>query len=355
MKLLTWPVVAGAALGIIAPILVHFGNPGNMGFCAACFLRDTSGALGFHRAAVVQYIRPELIGLVFGALASAVWAKEFKPQGGSSPLIRFALGIFAMFGALVFLGCPWRAYLRLGGGDLTAIAGILGLTAGILFSLVFVKRGYSLGKTTTISKAAGLLPTVFAAVLLILLLTRLNFGENLPIFFSEKGPAAQHANLWLSLGAGILVGIVMQRSRFCSIGSIRNMVLFRDSYLLNGIIALVVFTALTNLLLGQFKLGFSEQPIAHNDYLWNFLGMALSGLCFALGGGCPGKQLAHLGEGDNDAAIFLLGMLVGAAVAHNFALASSPAGITEFAPYAVAIGFAFCIYIGLTNKNTSAA
>ena len=39
MKILTWPVVAGAALGIVAPLLTYNGNPGNMGFCAACFLR----------------------------------------------------------------------------------------------------------------------------------------------------------------------------------------------------------------------------------------------------------------------------------------------------------------------------
>ena len=43
MKILTWPVVAGAALGIVAPLLSYNGNPGNMGFCAACFLRDTAG------------------------------------------------------------------------------------------------------------------------------------------------------------------------------------------------------------------------------------------------------------------------------------------------------------------------
>jgi len=39
--------------------------------------------------------------------------------------------MFAMFGALVFLGCPWRAFLRLAGGDLNAILGIGGLVAGI--------------------------------------------------------------------------------------------------------------------------------------------------------------------------------------------------------------------------------
>jgi len=53
------PIIIGAGviIGIIAVALVYFGNPANMGFCIACFLRDTSGALGFHSAAAVQYIR----------------------------------------------------------------------------------------------------------------------------------------------------------------------------------------------------------------------------------------------------------------------------------------------------------
>jgi len=98
MKILTWPVVAGAALGIVAPLLTYNGNPGNMGFCAACFLRDTAGSLGLHHAAPLQYLRPELIGLVLGALASAFLSKEFKPRGGSAPLARISLGFFAMLG-----------------------------------------------------------------------------------------------------------------------------------------------------------------------------------------------------------------------------------------------------------------
>ena len=135
MKILTWPVVAGAALGIIAPLLSYNGNPANMGFCAACFLRDTAGAIGLHQATPVQYIRPELIGLVLGAFASALLSKQFQPRGGAAPLTRLVLGFFAMLGALIFLGCPWRAYLRLGGGDLTSLAGIIGLFAGVWGSL----------------------------------------------------------------------------------------------------------------------------------------------------------------------------------------------------------------------------
>ena len=61
-------VVAGLIIGVIAAMLVFFGNPANMGFCIACFLRDTTGALGLHSAAAVQYIRPEIIGLVLGGM-----------------------------------------------------------------------------------------------------------------------------------------------------------------------------------------------------------------------------------------------------------------------------------------------
>lgn len=351
MKILTWPVVAGAALGIVAPLLTYNGNPGNMGFCAACFLRDTAGALGLHRAAPLQYIRPELIGLVLGALASAYFSKEFRPRGGSAPLARIILGFFAMIGALIFLGCPWRAYLRLGGGDLTAIAGIVGLFAGILGGIFFANRGFSPGKSSEQSKSSGLIGVLFTLALLILLLTQFKFGENLAIYFSEKGPGAQHPAVWMSLAGGALLGVLMQKSRFCTIGAFRNFVLFRDTQLLNGVIALVVFAAITNSLLGQFHVGFKQQPIAHNQYIWNFFAMALCGLCFALGGGCPGKQLVNIGEGNNDAALFVLGMLLGAAAAHNFGLAASPTGVTAYTPYVLVLGFAACVYIGITNKS----
>ena len=44
--------IAGAIIGVIAALLVLFGNPTNMGYCIACFLRDTAGGLKLHSAAV---------------------------------------------------------------------------------------------------------------------------------------------------------------------------------------------------------------------------------------------------------------------------------------------------------------
>ena len=86
-------ILAGAIVGIISVLLVKFGNPINMGFCIACFIRDIAGGIGLHRAPIVQYIRPEIIGLVLGAFIISMKNKEFQAKGGSSPFTRFVLGI----------------------------------------------------------------------------------------------------------------------------------------------------------------------------------------------------------------------------------------------------------------------
>ena len=99
-------ITAGVTIGIVAPLLQKLGNPPNMGICVACFERDIAGALGLHRAAVVQYMRPEIIGFVLGSLIAALLFREFRARGGSAPIVRFFLGVFAMIGALGLPGLP---------------------------------------------------------------------------------------------------------------------------------------------------------------------------------------------------------------------------------------------------------
>ena len=148
MKKENWLVIiAGVLVGVAALVLTKLGNPANMGFCIACFERDIAGAVGLHSAAKVQYVRPEIIGLVLGAFIMALAGKEFRPQAGSSPATRFVLGAFVMIGALVFLGCPLRMVLRMGGGDLNALVGLAGFVIGILIGIVFLKRGFGLKRS----------------------------------------------------------------------------------------------------------------------------------------------------------------------------------------------------------------
>jgi len=353
-----WGIISvGAIIGILAALLQKLGNPGNMGICVACFERDIAGGLGLHRAAVVQYIRPEIIGFVIGSLIAAYLFKEFRPRVGSAPIVRFVLGAFAMIGALVFLGCPWRALLRLAGGDGNAILGLLGLTAGIYIGTLFLKKGYNLGRTQSTHASVGwMLPLIMLGFLaLMLVFPQVQDQEKSGVlFYSLKGPGSMHAPILISLIVGLGIGFLAQRSRFCTMGAIRDLVLFRQVHLLAGFVSLVVFAFLANLALGQFKPGFAAQPVAHSLHFWNFAGMTVAGLAFALAGGCPGRQLFLSGEGDGDAAVFVLGMIVGAGFAHNFGLASSPTGLGPYGVAAVVAGLASCLFIGFSMRKKTA-
>ena len=313
----------GVFVGLVAILLGHFGNPGNMQFCVACFVRDTAGALGMHRAEAVQYIRPEVIGIVLGAFAISLVKKDFAPQGGSSPIIRFILGVCVMVGALIFLGCPLRLVLRIAGGDVNAMIGLVGFVGGILTGIVFLNKGFSLKRSYTQTKIEAVGMPVINVALLILLITAPAF-----IFFSESGPGSMRAPWWMALGGAFLVGIVAHRSRLCLIGGVRDSVLLKDFHMLFPFVAILVTVFVGNLITGNFSLGTTEQPVAHNEWIWNIAGLYLVGFASVLLGGCPLRQLVLTGGGNSDSGITVLGFLVGAAIVHNFNLASSGAGTT---------------------------
>ena len=73
--------------------------------------------------------------------------------------------------------------------------------------------------------------------------------------------------------------------------------------------------------------------------------MALVGLCAALLGGCPLRQLVLAGEGNSDSAITVLGLALGAAFSHNFKLASSADGTTPNGRIAVIAGLVVTVCI----------
>ncbi len=334
-------IIAGLVFGGLAAYMTKLGNPGNMGICVACFYRDIAGALGFHQAAVVQYLRPEIMGLCLGAFLAAISFGDFRARGGSSPLVRFLLGMFVMIGALVFLGCPVRAVLRLAGGDLNALYGIAGVVAGAIIGIYFLKRGFNLGRANSTYPIAGYLMPLIMVVILLFAIFQPEFIRN-----SETGPGSMHAALIISLLVGLLIGALAQKTRMCFVGGWRDLSLVKDSYLFSGIAAFFVGALLVNLLIGSVNIGFEGQPVAHTNALWNFMGMVLCGLGCTLLGGCPLRQTVLAAEGDTDAGVTILGLLVGAAVSHNFILASSPAGTGLFGPTAVIIGLIFVCAVG---------
>ncbi|MBF4509667.1 MAG: YedE-related selenium metabolism membrane protein [Aeromicrobium sp.] len=380
---------AGLFIGSAAAWLVSQGNPGNMGLCIACFLRDITGFFvgGSTNQAAVAYIRPEIIGIILGALGAAIATKEFKPRGGSSTLLRFLLGFIFMSSALVFLGCTVRVWVRLGGGDLTALWGIVGIIAGVVAGIFVLKSGYNLGRAKGLPAWTGwIVPAIAIVLLAFALLTQFSGKPDFATLTPANGkavvpgevvvttdgtvikpadatlvdgavvaadgtvladadkvaatkpmPGGKRAPLFISLLAGLAIGVVAQRSRFCSIGGIRDAILIRRFDLLFGVVGLVIGATVVNMLFGQYNLGFEGQPVAHNDILGNMAAMFIAALSALMLGGCPLRQMIMGSEGDADGASAVVGMVVGAGFTHWAGIASSPAGLTDRAWPALAV------------------
>lgn len=334
-KKLDAPVTLAAMGGILA-ILIAFlavgGNPGNMALCTACFIRDMMGSLGLHSAPPVQYFRPEIVGIICGGFIATVVSKEFQPTSSANPGLRFVGGLILMINALVFLGCTLRMAIRLAAGDLSAVVGLVGFVAGVATGVYFLKRGYALPKAAETQKGNGLVLPVLLVGLFILFLTVPTLFH-----FSKEGPGSFHANVWLSLGAGLAFGVIAQKIRLCFAGAFRNAIMIHDFKLITPIISMVVVLAIFNVATGRFAL-VPFGPIAHAQHLWNFLSMFAVGLAGVLFGGCPVRQVVLAGTGHGDAVVTTIGMMVGAAMAHNFGLASGPAMAATASTPAVAGG-----------------
>ena len=344
-------ILTGVVIGIAALVLTALGNPANMGFCIACFERDIAGAVGLHSAAKVQYVRPEIIGLVLGSFLMALASKEWKARAGSSSALRFVLGAFVMIGALAFLGCPLRMVLRLAGGDLNAVVGLAGFAAGIFLSTIFIRKGFTLQRNYATKTLDGtVLPAVMVGLLILFLAVPTLFK------LSEEGPGSKHAPFLIALLIALVVGALAQKSRICMVGGLRDTMMFKDLHLLWGFIAIFVTVLIGNLCLHKFNLGFAGQPVAHSDHVWNFLGMLLAGWGSVLLGGCPLRQLILAGSGNADSAVTVFGMIVGAAFAHNFGLAGSAAsessagGVSTNGRVAVVLGIVIVLVISIVNS-----
>ena len=342
--------ITGAVIGAISVLLVVLGNPKNMGFCIACFIRDIAGGMHLHTAPIVEYMRPEIIGIILGSFAISVITGDFRPRSGSSPVLRFVIGFFVMIGALVFLGCPLRMVLRLAGGDMNAFVALLGFIAGIGIGCIFLSNGFSLGRANEATRLEG---AAFPAATIFVFVMFLAFPSL--FLFSESGPGSMHAPVVASLAAGLIVGILAERSRLCMAGGIRDIFLIKDFTLITGFVFIFIAALISNIAVGNFHLGFADQPVAHDKHLWNFLSMALVGLSAAMLGGCPLRQLILAGEGNSDSAVTVLGMLIGATFSHNAGAASSAGtGPALIGKVSVVVGLVFCLALAavITRKRS---
>lgn len=348
-------IITGAVIGIGSVLLSYYGNPPNTGICISCFMRNITGSVGLHDNVRLQYIRPEIIAIVMGAFFTSIFTGKFRVTSGSSPMLRFFIGILLIIGCSVFIGCPIKMISRMAAGDLSALTGAAGLTAGVWAGMQFLERGFRLGSASEAPRANGLIVPALMSVLLVLLLVKAPF-----INLSSKGSAAQHAPVWISLLAGLLIGSLAQRSGFCITGGIARVFLWgpkevygcpKSTGLLIAIGSFFITALFANLLSGQFTLALHGQPSSNESYLWNGLGMGLVGFGSVLIKGCPLRQLVLSGQGDTDAGMSVLGMFTGAVLVQKWNIAGTTAGTPYWGKVALLTGFILLLLAGLAYRE----
>ncbi len=145
-----------------------------------------------------------------------------------------------------------------------------------------------------------------------------------------------------TLGIGIIIGYMGQRSGFCTIGGIRNFILTKDMHLLKGAAAFVAaaFAGFLFAALIGYQQGFPAFSSAEgsgtlynactNPYgnteqdedLWRIVILTIAGgfgigLFSVMANGCPFRQHVKASEGDTGAVAYILGFYF-AAVAFGF-------------------------------------
>lgn len=138
----------------------------------------------------------------------------------------------------------------------------------------------------------------------------------------------------VTLLLGLLIGWLAQRSGFCSIGGFRDLLLFKQTRLFIGFLALIggsflgylVFSMIIPSAFPSFPVvvesGFTALPGApavasiYSTLILAIIGGFGMGLLGVLLGGCPLRQLIMSMEGSVKSLFFFVGTLIGAITFH---------------------------------------
>ncbi len=150
------PAFLGALIGIVAAfsqaLLISAGGPEAYGFCVACHTRDLVNGLSNIIAGTSLALAPlsknailpvmSVVGVMIGAFLSAKVHKEHKIRKTDYQeyLIYFIGGFVVLQLAMIFGGCPYRAALRTGYGDITALLFIITMALGVIVGTLLMLR-----------------------------------------------------------------------------------------------------------------------------------------------------------------------------------------------------------------------
>ncbi|HPJ24884.1 MAG TPA: hypothetical protein PLW97_05615 [Synergistaceae bacterium] len=282
----------GFAVSLAYPLI--FALADNYGMCGGC------GTVT---------VRPEMIGFMIGGFALALLRKEFRTTP-FSPLSPLLLGFATGMVLPEFFGCPWCMFMQLGYGKVDRLPEILGFIGGIWAGTKLLRRGISLEGGPQLR-----IPSKISFFLVIC--TILGTLQWMKINMEISGALEIFSMAGVVL-VGILLGLAMQRIRFCVVEGVRNAFLIPSGETIKKGFASIIAMILGSLLyaLGTETFDFSGLYLSSGEDILRqsfiFASAALAGIAFTLAGGCTVWHAVNTGNGSMHSLTFLGGMLAAA-------------------------------------------
>ncbi len=237
-------------------------------------------------------------GVIAGAFAAALLAGQFRIQGASAfELLKGLVGGTLMgIGAALAFGCNiggfFSATSALSMAGLTMMAGLMiGVYIGLRLLILEVNHlefasSAPAGKTT----GDGMLARNIQQKLGILVLV---IGLVIATIYDGFDYSVRAGFLLF----GLVIGVVMQRSRFCFVKAFREPFLTGDGEMTKAVILAVVIGVLGFSILKWTDLKDWDAQVSSVFWLGSLLGGAIFGIGMSLSGGCATGCLWRAGEG----------------------------------------------------------
>jgi len=292
------------------------------------------------------------ITMLIGAMGAALLAKEFAirvpPKGEMAKGLLG--GILMGIGAIIGMGCTiggfYTGWAALSGG---ALVFVLGLFIGVFIAVKYLlwemenHPGLSTGNSKTFlaakTKGSSLQPIAGVIVLAI----------GMALMFLYDGATEQILIGFVLIG--LMIGFVLQRSRFCIVRTLRETFLTGDSEPTQGLIAGILVGMFGFTIIKMLGIGNPLSMVAANFWFPAIVGGVIFGLGMTIAGGCTVGSTWRAGEGHVKLWLALVGMIFALPITAEYIkpafLDMLPASMNEqmFLPDTLGYGGSICFML----------
>ena len=259
------------------------------------------------------------VTMLIGAMGAALMAKEFAirvpPKGemGKGLLGGILMGIGAIIGMGCTIGQFYSGWAAMSGG---ALVFVLGLFIGVFIAVKYLlwemenHPGLSSGKSCTYlaakTKGSSLQPLAGIVVLAI--------GAALALLYDG---ATEQVLIGFVL-IGLLIGFVLQRSRFCVVRTLRETFLTGDSEPTLALSAGIIVGLIGFAIIKFRGIGDPMSMVAGNFWVPAIVGGVIFGLGMTIAGGCTVGSTWRAGEGHVKLWLALIGLVISLPLAAEY-------------------------------------